>query len=97
MYDGESAGIESVSTVATLECDPVGGTHPHGDIACAALDRVGGNFADLEDLQGIYCTAQYQPVTVRVIGTWKHCAVEFQHTYPNACVAHIESGGVFTL
>jgi hypothetical protein len=92
-YSGEDTSGPVDATV-TLECQPAGGNHAEAEEACASLDAVGG---DLDALPGrdTLCLYVYQPVTVKVVGSWRGKAVNFVHTYSNQCDAYGASDGVF--
>ncbi len=54
----------------TLECDPVGGTHPNARRACATLSTIPHPFA--KEPTGIACTMIYGgPEKARVTGRWE--------------------------
>jgi hypothetical protein len=79
----------------TLTCEPTGGTHPTAQAACDALIAVNGNFGKLPPVRGVACIALWDPVTVRVTGTWRLQPVSFTETYSNDCVAAVMSDNVF--
>ncbi|GAA3478605.1 SSI family serine proteinase inhibitor [Streptomyces yanii] len=68
--------------------------HPKAAEACAALDEAGG---DLDELPGNPhpCPLIHDPVTVTAQGTYNGAAVDWQRTYPNACVMEATAGPVF--
>ncbi|MEV0494650.1 SSI family serine proteinase inhibitor [Streptomyces atratus] len=68
--------------------------HPKAAEACAALDEAGG---DLDELPGSPhpCPLVHDPVTVTAQGTYNGAAVDWQRTYPNACVMEATAGPVF--
>jgi hypothetical protein len=70
-----------------LECDPPGGDHPRPKAACAELAAVGGDPAKIEPTRHMACFLIYQPVTVKIAGSWHGTAVDWQHTYGNGCDA----------
>jgi Subtilisin inhibitor-like len=82
-------------TSETLECQPTGGTHPHSDEACEALSAVDGHFAQLPAQADTMCLAIYAQVLATATGHWRKRPVEFRHVYSNACVAGVETAGVF--
>lgn len=80
----------------TLECDPVGGTHPTPKEACAALAEVGGDFAKLPNAPGLpACPTTYAPVEAVAEGTWNGTPVSYKETFTNACFAAIGTDNVF--
>ncbi|RZQ60370.1 SSI family serine proteinase inhibitor [Amycolatopsis suaedae] len=87
----ESSGA---AAIVTLHCDPVSGTHPDADRACATLSDAGGDFARIES-EDAACTLEYAPIEVHARGNWHGKRVEYATTYPNRCVAVAESRGVF--
>ena len=58
-----------------LECDPPGGDHPKPKAACAELAAVGGDPAKIEPTRHMACFLIYQPVTVKIAGSWHGTAV----------------------
>jgi len=80
--------------LATLECDPDGGSHAAAGSACAELHTVGGDLAALADKGGI-CTREYRPVTAIAAGTWQGDPVAYRATFPNHCVLLNATGEVF--
>jgi hypothetical protein len=83
----------SLRTVS-LACEPAGGSHPKSEIACAALDSAGGDFAQLKPRPDA-CALIYAPVDVVATGTWRGKPVTFRTTYVNRCSADRDSDGVF--
>ncbi|WP_353067980.1 SSI family serine proteinase inhibitor [Amycolatopsis sp. DG1A-15b] len=77
-----------------LTCDPVGGTHPKRDKACAVLSGAGGDFSRITARHQA-CTLIYAPVDVAAIGTWHGKPVSFETTYANRCEAARDSDEVF--
>ncbi len=81
---------------ALLRCDPAGGTHSSADAACRSLSDAGGYFADLRTgSENTLCPLIYRPVTVRASGMWKNRSIDYEQTYPNACVMRAYTGKVF--
>jgi hypothetical protein len=80
--------------LATLECDPDGGSHAAAATACAELHAVGGDLTALADNGGI-CTREYRPVTAIAAGTWQGDPVAYRATFPNHCVLLDATGEVF--
>ncbi|CCH34740.1 SSI family serine proteinase inhibitor [Actinosynnema sp. NPDC047251] len=85
---------DGTTTIHNLTCEPTGGSHPGATLACAALDPVAGQFADLSE-DGVVCTLQYDPVTVVATGTWRGETREFTAEYGNPCHAKAATGPVF--
>lgn len=79
---------------AWLTCGPDEGSHPDPRTACISLTEAEGDFTRIIPLHEP-CTLEYDPVTDYAYGTWNGETVDYQHTYPNPCVARDESGGVF--
>ncbi|WP_255945760.1 SSI family serine proteinase inhibitor [Streptomyces odontomachi] len=80
----------------TLECDPVGGTHPTPKEACAALTEVGGDFAKLPNVSGVpACPTTYAPVEAVAEGTWNGTPVSYKEIFTNTCFAAIGTNNVF--
>ncbi|WP_043179871.1 SSI family serine proteinase inhibitor [Streptomyces sp. NRRL F-5123] len=84
-----------VDKQVTLQCAPIGGTHPTAEAACTALIAVGGQFSLLPRAEGYGCGADYWPTTVTVTGTWRNKPVYFTKTYSNDCEASVGSNFVF--
>ncbi|WP_420894889.1 SSI family serine proteinase inhibitor [Streptomyces noursei] len=82
----------------TLKCSPEpSGTHPQATAACAALDKVHGDFELLMPQAPVQaCTLEWDPVTVKAEGTWKGRNLSFERTYGNYCVAKFSSAQVFS-
>ncbi|GAA3728628.1 SSI family serine proteinase inhibitor [Salinactinospora qingdaonensis] len=79
----------------SLTCLPTGGTHPTADEACASLTAVWGRFKSLPAEQGVFCPMHYAPVTAEAHGTWAGNPVDYEETFSNACVAGVQTDGVF--
>lgn len=78
-----------------LHCPPgPDDRHPDAAGACAALDAAGGDFDALAG-EPRPCTYVYDPVTVAAEGTGQGGAVDWRHTYPNACEMDAATGPVF--
>lgn len=82
------------ASTVTLECQPPAGTHPHAASACRALTAAGGDFGKLSKDSGL-CPLIWAPVTATAVGHWQEEVVLYRQTYPNRCVAAVESGHVF--
>ncbi|MFE6775133.1 SSI family serine proteinase inhibitor [Streptomyces sp. NPDC057702] len=81
-------------SVARLECEPAGGTHPRAAEACAALGTAGGD-PDRLTARRLVCTEEHAPVTARVAGLWRGTPVTWSRTYPNSCHLHAATGALF--
>ncbi|MFI9627557.1 SSI family serine proteinase inhibitor [Streptomyces sp. NPDC052042] len=67
-------GAPSAEGTFTLECDPVGGSHPAAGRACDRLAELADAGADpfAPVPRGTMCTLQFGgPATARVTGTWQ--------------------------
>jgi hypothetical protein len=79
-----------------LSCDPPGGDHPQAKAACDQITTARGNFDRLPgDARGYMCPMIELPVTAIAAGTWLGAAVNWTHTYPNACWMKKATGAVF--
>ncbi|GAA2790052.1 SSI family serine proteinase inhibitor [Crossiella cryophila] len=84
--------------VATLTCEPTGGTHQQRAKACAQLVAAHGQVANLAgDPDSQVCTMDYRPVTVTLKGIWQGQPLAYQKTYGNGCVLRGMTGDVFAL
>ena len=83
-----------VDARATLDCFPAGGTHPHPQAACAALESVNGDFEALPNTHAI-CPHIVDPVTVTATGHWLGRPVLYVRTFPNRCLAAAGTDDVF--
>ncbi|MEV0784393.1 SSI family serine proteinase inhibitor [Streptomyces sp. NPDC050423] len=84
---GENTWIRGL----VLNCPPgPEGRHPDAAGACAALDEADGDFDALAG-DPHPCTYAYDPVTVTARGG----AVDWKHTFRNACVLDAATGPVF--
>ncbi|MFJ3590749.1 subtilase-type protease inhibitor [Streptomyces sp. NBC_01259] len=78
-----------------LHCPPgPDDRHPDALGACAALDAAGGDFDALAG-DPHPCTYEDDPVTVTAEGVRQGDAVDWRHTYPNACLMDAATGPVF--
>lgn len=75
-------------SVTTLDCDPVGGTHPEADAACAAI-AAAGSIEAIAPAEG-FCTMEYRPITATA-----HGREQFERTFGNPCVLRMAKGEVF--
>ncbi|WP_211277868.1 SSI family serine proteinase inhibitor, partial [Couchioplanes caeruleus] len=80
--------------LATLRCEPAGGTHPHPVAACSQLQAAGGDFAAVRGTRGP-CTLEYLPVTAITHGYWRGTPTSYSETFPNQCVMERTTGGIF--
>lgn len=94
LHNGENASGAALAEV-TLTCDPAGGTHPRPAAACASLQKVDGNFAELPPVRGEVCTDIFAPVTAVAKGEYRGRPVQFVHTYSNRCFAGLDTDDVF--
>ncbi|MEV8532366.1 SSI family serine proteinase inhibitor [Streptomyces sp. NPDC051211] len=72
----------------SLECDPVGGTHPEAKRACARLDTLSKARKDpfAPVAEGQMCTGQYGgQATARITGTWRGREVDARFGRGNGC------------
>ncbi|WP_437112913.1 SSI family serine proteinase inhibitor [Streptomyces longwoodensis] len=82
------SGVPGADGVYQLSCHPGGGSHPHADAACAALDRnsVWGRDAFAPVPAGSVCTLQYGgPATAHVTGRWAGRPVDATFERANGC------------
>ncbi|MGW0670952.1 SSI family serine proteinase inhibitor [Streptomyces sp. NPDC002746] len=78
-----------------LHCPPgPDDRHPDAPGACAALDAADGDFDALAG-DPHPCTYEDDPVTVTAEGVRQGDAVDWRHTYPNACLTDAATGPVF--
>ncbi|MEU5694165.1 SSI family serine proteinase inhibitor [Actinosynnema sp. NPDC020468] len=84
----------STIRVVNLDCSPPGGSHPRAEEACAELALANGSFDQL-GTEGVACTMELNPVTVRAIGHWRGETRRFLKTYSNSCVLEAATGTVF--
>lgn len=81
--------------VATLRCDPAGGSRPDAEGACAALAAAGGDFSKLAGQPSIICPDIFDPVTARARGEYRGAPVAFSRTYPNRCALDRQTAPLF--
>lgn len=82
------SGVPGGDGVYQLSCHPGGGSHPHADAACAALDRnsIWGRDAFAPVPEGSVCTLQYGgPATAHVTGRWAGRPVDATFGRANGC------------
>lgn len=87
--------IYSASGTVTLTCDPVGGTHPLAEKACADIEAAGGDIAAIPWLPGYGCVDEWDPVLIGVTGTWRGKEVLYSSFQSNRCYGKIRHGHVF--
>ncbi|MFC7895687.1 SSI family serine proteinase inhibitor [Streptomyces sp. NPDC057381] len=78
---------------ALLLCDPPRG-HVRAERACAELDAAHGRIADIP-VRETHCPMVHAPVTAQARGQWRGQPVEYERTFPNACVMAARTGSVF--
>jgi len=72
------------NAVWTLDCNPLGGTHPNRTRACAFLDGLPDAFSTKPT--GLMCTMIYSgPEQAHVVGTWKGTAVDANFARNDGC------------
>jgi hypothetical protein len=87
---------EGPAGTVELACDPVGGTHPTPDSACAEILAAKGDFDALPGEQQLTsCTMEYRPVIAVADGTWDGEEVNWRGEYGNACTMRTATGTVF--
>ncbi|WP_063765686.1 SSI family serine proteinase inhibitor [Herbidospora cretacea] len=82
-------------TVATLFCDPDGGTHTTPKQACDLLRSIGGDLGKLVHNPGVICTKEYLPHRVTAFGTWEGKPVRYTRTFGNRCEMIAVTGALF--
>lgn len=73
---------------ASLDCDPVGGTHPNAEEACDLIAEA-GTIEEIPAEEG-FCTMEHNPVRVESVG-----AEEYSETFGNPCQLGLAKGAVF--
>lgn len=72
------------TTTWTLSCDPIGGTHPDAEQACAALDEHRSALAPVAT--GRMCAQVYSgPQRATITGTWRGQSVSTVLSRTDAC------------
>ncbi|MEV5705215.1 SSI family serine proteinase inhibitor [Actinoallomurus sp. NPDC052274] len=80
----------------TLQCDPVGGTHPKAAQACADLDKARGDLTVAPDEKNPRaCFMIYSPVMVSAEGQRHGERVKVSERYPNTCVLRAKTASIF--
>src|SRR3954463_12664033 len=90
---GDSRSSDARGTL--LLCDPPRG-HARAAEACAELGTADGDIRAIRK-KDVFCPMIYAPVTVHARGKWHSRAVEYEETFPNACVLRARTGAVFAL
>ncbi|MFE9093456.1 SSI family serine proteinase inhibitor [Streptomyces sp. NPDC007264] len=78
-----------------LLCDPPRG-HVLAGQACAELAAAEGDIGRIPRRDAM-CPMVYAPVTVSARGQWNGQAVDYSHTFSNACDLQARTGAVFAL
>ncbi|MEU7034788.1 MULTISPECIES: SSI family serine proteinase inhibitor [unclassified Streptomyces] len=88
---GEDAATATIDRAVTLSCAPTPtGTHPAPEAACAELDALDGDFAQLSRMDNsIPCLHVWDPVTVTGEGVWRGKRVTWSATYGNTCEMNV--------
>jgi hypothetical protein len=87
-------GTTGPDNSVTVDCDPVGGTHPRAAQVCEALRTVDGDLSRLPS-GNMICTEEYSPVTAHALGTWHGRQVSYQKTFGNGCHLRAATNPVF--
>jgi hypothetical protein len=77
-----------------LLCDPPRG-HARAAAACAELDAARGDIGAIPQRKSL-CPMIHAPVTAHARGTWRGRPVQYEETFPNACVMTARTGALFT-
>lgn len=72
----------------SLDCNPVGGTHPNAEEACDLIAEA-GTIEQIPTEEG-FCTMEHNPVTVEAMG-----AEEYSETFGNPCQLNLAKDAVF--
>ncbi|KAI8373687.1 subtilisin inhibitor [Blakeslea trispora] len=80
--------------VYTLSCNPAAGNHPQPQAACDYLQSVNGNLNTPPNSQ-TFCTLEYNPVGVTVLGLYQGKVTIFNQQYSNPCFASIALGSLY--
>ncbi|MCF6475161.1 protease inhibitor [Nonomuraea sp. MG754425] len=78
-----------------LQCPGVTRGHPYGEVACAVIDAVDGDFDRLPGNPRRRCSEEQAPVTATMGGLWQNRNIGWHKTFRNACVLYAETGPVF--
>ncbi|QKW35389.1 protease inhibitor [Actinomadura sp. NAK00032] len=80
---------------ATLECDPVGGTHSNAKTACAELAAANGDVRQVPWRSGWACPDIWKPVVATATGYWQGVPIKpYSETFTNDGCARIGHGHV---
>ncbi|MEV0319707.1 subtilase-type protease inhibitor [Streptomyces sp. NPDC050658] len=97
---GNDSGTATIERAVTLTCSPkASGTHPAASAACAELNTVDGEFAQLVSASsGMACTREWKPVVVTADGVWQGRRVAWSATFSNSCemTARLSQGAAFS-
>ncbi|MEU4997958.1 subtilase-type protease inhibitor [Streptomyces sp. NPDC021622] len=97
---GNDAATATMQRAVTLTCMPkASGSHPSAAAACAELNSVDGQFAELVGTaSGVACTKEWKPVVVTVDGVWQGRRVAWSATFSNNCEmgASLSEGAAFS-
>ncbi|MEV0615675.1 SSI family serine proteinase inhibitor [Nonomuraea sp. NPDC050404] len=87
-------GSSSLKMV-TLRCPGLTRGHPYGEVVCAVIDAVEGDFDRLPGDPGRRCSEKRDPVAATMYGMWRNRTIGWQKTFPNACALTAETGPIF--
>jgi hypothetical protein len=90
--------LDEPATVATVTCDPPGGTHPLPDVACRDIANAGGNFAGLSgDPYSGACDPNEPPWPGygMAFGWWRGQLIVFSQRFETKCTMANEPGRIF--
>ncbi|MCH7229855.1 subtilase-type protease inhibitor [Glycomyces sp. L485] len=80
------------SATVSLACPQEWSEHPNAEQACAQIEGAGGSIERIEPVSG-FCTKEYAPVRVMMIGHWHETWQFFTGTFANRCEANLATGG----
>ncbi len=84
--------------VATLHCNPPGGSHPNRVDACAEIKSAGGELDKLPGRQTFAaCAKIYLPILAKANGLAEGKNVDYRRRFPNRCEMGVATGSVFEL
>jgi len=87
-------GSPSSPRVATLTCDPVGGTHPRAAEACAQLAAANGDIKAIPYVPRP-CPPIWEPVTVTARGVWRGQVIDYTVREGGVACANVSHGVIF--
>lgn len=90
--------FEEPATVATVTCDPPGGTHPLPDVACRDIAAADGDFSRLSgDPYSGACNPDEPPWPGygTAFGWWRGRLIVFSQYFPTKCRMANEPGRIF--